>query len=691
MTIQAQLADGRVLEFPDGTDPAVIQRTVKSQLDIPDEREAIPGVGGQARVAARRATQQRAEQTAAEREQFLAGLPPERRQLLESISPLEAGLIGAGRGFQTIGRGVGVLEAETPAEREQIEALRTVSPGAVGAGEILGETAPFLVPGLGVGGIAGTGARVAATAALGAAEGGIIARGQGRDIGDQLLSAGIGSTVAGALELGLPVLGRVGGALIRRILGRPPKGAVIDAQGNPSDELVQALDDSGLTLSDLTDDAINQLKTETLPPEQAARRAVLESEGLQPTTAQVTRDPADFQAQQEAAKTTGKVRQALEQQEATLTSRFDNAVLATGGEPVTPIASVVNAVTEKASVLDKEISRLYRQARESAPGAKNVSFNALAAKLKELSPSDRATGGAVRAVVGDLQAKGILDQNLKRVGRVTVEVAEDARKLMNELFDPQNPFRNGILRQLKDTLDDDVFRAAGRDVFKQGRAAKAAFEKELTRAKISKFDRRKANLVRDVLENKINPETLANDVVFSKRWQASDIKQLKDYISTDDVGKQAFDDLRAEVLESIKDRAFIGPVDQAGFQALSRAKLQTAIKSIGPEKLKVLFTADERRFLNNMLEVARIREPVRGTALGEGPTAVAVNKLRSRLREGGPITRAFGAIVDSIAQTRQGQAVLRGRPRVEREVGPSAQRQLAAQLGAVTAAQQEQQ
>ena len=29
MTIQAQLADGRILEFPDGTDPAVIQATVK--------------------------------------------------------------------------------------------------------------------------------------------------------------------------------------------------------------------------------------------------------------------------------------------------------------------------------------------------------------------------------------------------------------------------------------------------------------------------------------------------------------------------------------------------------------------------------------------------------------------------------------------------------------------------------------
>ena len=32
MTITANLADGRVLNFPDGTDPAVIQATVKKMM-----------------------------------------------------------------------------------------------------------------------------------------------------------------------------------------------------------------------------------------------------------------------------------------------------------------------------------------------------------------------------------------------------------------------------------------------------------------------------------------------------------------------------------------------------------------------------------------------------------------------------------------------------------------------------------
>src|SRR5690349_14777600 len=35
MTVTAQLADGRTLEFPDGTDPMVVQSTVKKMLGQP--------------------------------------------------------------------------------------------------------------------------------------------------------------------------------------------------------------------------------------------------------------------------------------------------------------------------------------------------------------------------------------------------------------------------------------------------------------------------------------------------------------------------------------------------------------------------------------------------------------------------------------------------------------------------------
>ena len=62
MTIQAQLADGRILEFPDGTDPQVIQNAVKSQIatnqpqaevqnDLSTTEQIIGGVSGAATLA----------------------------------------------------------------------------------------------------------------------------------------------------------------------------------------------------------------------------------------------------------------------------------------------------------------------------------------------------------------------------------------------------------------------------------------------------------------------------------------------------------------------------------------------------------------------------------------------------------------------------------------------------------------
>lgn len=48
MAIEAELADGRILEFPDGTDPKVIQDAVKRLIDNPlsgvttEKLKAIP-------------------------------------------------------------------------------------------------------------------------------------------------------------------------------------------------------------------------------------------------------------------------------------------------------------------------------------------------------------------------------------------------------------------------------------------------------------------------------------------------------------------------------------------------------------------------------------------------------------------------------------------------------------------------
>lgn len=622
----------------------------------PSGRASVGGYGRTAR--AKKAAAQRRE----DQEAFLSSLTPEQRSLVESVGPLEAFAIGAGRGFTTIGRAIGVADPEDEAVTQSYENLEKAQPSA-NVGEVVGQSAPFVLPGMGVAGIASTPLRTVATGALGALEGGLIARGEGRNFADQLISAGVAGTVASALDLGLPVLGRVVGKAFRRLTGNAPKGALVDAKGNPSKELLKALEDNGLSFEDMLDETVGSLKGQVLDADQVARKAAFEAQGLTPTKAQVTRRAADFQAQQEAAKTSTKTRSALEAQEAILSDNFDNAVKGTAGV-IGDTNTAIDTIVGRSTKLDSEISRLYKAARESAPTDKAVKLNSLTNKLKALAKSDRATGGAIDSTMGDLQARGVVDESYKVIGRIDVDTAEEVRKGINALFDPTNPFRNAKLRELKDALDDDVFRVAGKDVFQQARKAKAQFEQGLVRAKVSKFDTRSANLVRDILENRVSPDDFANDVVFSKRWRGEDIGQLKNYLLQDEAGTAAFNDLRAEVLQSIKDKAFIGPIDAEGFQALSRDKLEKAIAKIGRAKMEVLFTPDERKFLKAMTTIAELREPVRGTALGQGPSAQAVGKLRAELRQNSLLAN----VVDSISFDSKGRAAVRARP--EKVINP---------------------
>jgi hypothetical protein len=181
-------------------------------------------------------------------------------------------------------------------------------------------------------------------------------------------------------------------------------------------------------------------------------------------------------------------------------------------------------------------------------------------------------------------------------------------------------------------------------------------EKGLSRAKISKYDRRKKNLVRDMQENIVNPDRAVDTIVFSRTSRAEDLSQLKNYATGDEAGVAAWDGMRREVLQTIKERAFTGAEDANGFQVLSRPNLQKTMRDIGTEKLRVLFEPEELKFLRDMVQVSKLREPVRETFKGKGPSAQAVSGLQKRLGKLDLMMQIFN-VVDV-----NGKAALRGNP-----------------------------
>ncbi|MEN8171427.1 MAG: hypothetical protein ABFS03_00955 [Chloroflexota bacterium] len=587
------------------------------------------------------------------------------RDIAAEQSPLEAGLIATGRGLTKIGRGLGLVDPESPIEKQAFEALKEKRPVSTFIGEVAGESAPFLLPGLGVGAIASVPARVAATAALGASEGGLISRGEGRSDIETAGMAGLGGVVAGSMELVMPRIMRIGGSLVRRITGKSPKGALLTPDGAPTKELQDALEKSGLSFDDLAEQAKRELGGAKVgaSPEQVARIAAFKEvdPDLVPTKAQITRDATDFQAQQEAFKKTGAVREAIEAQEEILSNKFSGTIANTGGRPITSTSTVTDHITNKATALDDEISSLYGIARERASGAKNVHFGQTVKALRESQSSKSIDNGLWDSVRAELMAKKVIDKKGKVIGTIDVNTAENIKQFINQSFSSTNDRGRMTSRLIKDAIDQDVTKAAGEDVFKQARRAKHVFERDLSKSKINKFDSFKRSLVRDILENKIDPDQLVDKTVFSKSVRASELKQVKDYLHTGTpdqmvAGKQAWNDLRAETLQKMKDIAFTGGEDKA----ITRASLDRAMNRVGKDKIRVLFDGKEIKFLEDLKRVAELREPKRGTFTGEGPSAQAIKNLQNRLED----IPAIGALIKGIALDRQGKIVITPAPTI---------------------------
>lgn len=636
-------------------------RTIRLTGDSPPTQQELEGIFSQFQV----------EEQPDIDPNILAKAPEFQRQkaateLARSIGPGEALAVGAGRGLTTVGRGLGLAEPEDPTVTRAFEALEKERPVTTTVGEIAGEAAPFLAAGTPIGALATIPARVAASTALGAAEAGVLTSGKGGTAEETLIGAGLGGTIAGTAEVVLPVIGRLGGRLIRQVIGKNPSAPVLDASGRPSVELADALEKAGLSFDDLSSQAQRQLDTgDVSDPAALIRKQFLEDQGLSPTRAQVTGQKTDFQTQQELAKTSGRVESALQQQEQVLGNRFENAITATGGSANRSTSTAFDHIADRSIELDAAISNAYKQARELASDQKIIKADNLSKALKDLAPFNDQTGGLASSVKGILQQRGVINKKFKPTGRIDANTAEQIRIDINGLFDSTTPLGRAKIRTLKDALDNDVSAAVGNDVFADARSAKAKFESDLNRSKVNKFDKRKKNLVRDILENKISPDNFLDEAVLRKSVRADDVLQLRTFLELDGAGPgmDAWNDVRAEAMERIRKDSFN---EVGGELALSRAKLESTLERFGDAKLKAIFEPQEIKFLKDMVKVSKLREPKRGTALGLGPSAQAIGKLEAVVKRIPVVANVF----EGLATDAQGKIVIRP-PSLQAPLKPS--------------------
>jgi len=378
---------------------------------------------------------------------------------------------------------------------------------------------------------------------------------------------------------------------------------------------------------------------------QAERYNLFKSYGLEPTRAQVTRTADDFMAQQEAAKTSGAVRSSLEQQQVQLGRAFEEQQAATGGAVSAEVAPIQQAVIDKGLKLDNQINALYRQAEEQLSGAPSVDISGYLNRLYKFRSENKLSNGVYKALRGQITDDlGISIPKGKAAPDgpvlVTGQQAEQIRKYGNRLYGTGNPTGKNIVTETKKALTDDVTNALGADSYATARKAYQDFQRGLDPDQLSKFSRNQKSLIRDLLDETIPSERVFERVVASKGYTAKDLRALKNYIvgrgkNIDSKGVKAWSDLRAETLDYIRQNAFGGAIGELGGQTLTRARLQSVISRIGMDKLKVIFNPEEIKFLNDIVNISKIIEPVSGTFQGAGPSAQAISQLQKTTRAAG--------------------------------------------------------
>lgn len=633
-------------------DRVQMEAEVEARMAPEAEQPFAPGRARQQQRARGREATQRVQ---SEREAALAALPPERRALLESISPIEAGLIGMGKGFSTIGRAVGLMDPETQFEEEAFGQLQEQQPIATTTGEILGEAAPFVAPGLGIAAIPSRAAQVAGVVGLGATEAGLIMRGRGEDIGTQLQAAGIGGTIAGAMDLALPVIGRIGGKIVRRMTGKAPTGAVIDELGNPSEELTAALQKEGLSYDDLIGETIETLKSQKAgsSPEQLARMARASEEGIRLTKGELTQEFGQQATEQRLLESASdpvaeRFRQFHLARSQTIRENLEQAI-DTGKMREETGSLITEALSGRKKLLRTAKNDLYQEAADNAKEIGGVPL--FTDTMEDMIPDQdllediAITSPASVDSLNKLLAKwGFKPDGLPEgvtPTQMTIQNFERFRKSLNaiERGDPTFAISN-ITKPLKNALDDEVSNLA--DVLARkgvrGEVVKPLMEARKTVRQIKTEFSPQAFTGRlvDVKRDGVTPIVEASQVyskISSKAQPVENVRKLMNSLhAAGPKGRQAIGDLQSSVMLDLIDSGF-GTASRKidGIPVFNPGAFKKRIKTIGADKLQTIFK-NNKQVLKNIHNIDRIATDLipTGGAVPKGSASVILD-LMNRL------------------------------------------------------------
>lgn len=638
MAITAELHDGTRLEFPDGTDPAVIQRTVKSVLakQAPAAVEAgqsLREIPRQIGLAARHGLEGLGQVAD-------IGAEPIRQLVVNPIMRMVGGPQAApvSQGARSLADTIGLPSPQNANERVIGDASRLVAGAGATAG-LAGRAAAQALPGVAKQALGAMAARPGIQAA-GATTAGL-AGGSVREAGGgqwEQFAASLLGGVAGGLGASAAVSAGSRGVQAAKA-ALTPKAVQLQAADQ---KITMVLERAGIDWAAVPERIKQGMRGEVaaalntgqpLNADALRRLLVFQQAGVKPTIGQLTQDPGLITREMNLAKTGANSMdaslQGLSQQQntnvATLLRQLDDAGAAKATDALGAGRAGVGSLLGREAAAKSNINALYERARDSQGRSLPLNHGVFNQRVSQLL--DEANVGSF--LPADIRNKINAMASGKPGYGLTVESAEQlktsignlqrgssdgnartALKLVRQaldetpLFDEMKGANPGNLPAIPGTVPPST--AAG------GEAAMNAF-KEARAANRQWMQRVESNPALKAAIDGADPDQFVQKFIVGNGAAAGDVKRL-----AQEMGPAASGQIKGYLVRYLKDAATNSTDDITKF---SNDAYRRALRGIGDEKLAAFFSKEELAHLKNLGEAAKYMQAQ--------PTGSAVNNSNS--------------------------------------------------------------
>lgn len=587
-----------------------------------------------------------------------------------------AGAVAAGRGLTEAGKGfanlIGLGDGNT-VEDSGYSDLEQAYPVAETVGKTIGQAAPFLA-----GGLFSTGSKLANVGiqgAIGALEGGSIAAGTGKDIGQ---AAGVGGAIAGSIEAAFPVIGR--------IVSKFGAARLIDNSGNPTPEFLTKLKENGVeptpSMIPYLAQAVSKYGDNVSIPS-AEKAARFESLGVPYSQGDVAVGPTRFD-QQFYEDRLGKMTEMPE------AADFRNLKLAQSKAITGQIEGLSAGSPDLAA---ENIKQALKSRKMSLKDAQRTAYNDLKLAQESLGieagnltgiamPEPRKVASIYQAVpdkvnslndvlirFGINQDQGAVEAYAKKMQNAPMGADLQIKPLSMDNYEDFRQAIKGIERSDQTgsvkVLTGDILNNTEKLIDDQLGALESVKE-------VSSLARQARSVTRQ-LKEEFSPESITGRLIAVKRDGTTPLiensavirnllstgkeerselleRTVKSLSQSGDKGKQAIADLQAAYASRVLDDALNAAsrtVD--GERVVSGEALQKGIGKLSGKELAVLFQGDKSALekIKNISKIAEdITTPANARAYGSSSTIIDVLKRISSKMSGVP----GGGVVSTVLE-----------------------------------------